>query len=106
MSNDKLLTQLLGDFREFRGEMNARLGSVEKCLISVDQRLDEGNKTFEDLRLNDAHRKRTLIEHEKRIVEVEKKDVLGGTSQLEKIILAVTAIGLALKSVFDFIRGG
>ena len=44
--------------------------------------------------------------HDKRLGDLEEKDVLGGTTRIEKAVIGLSAVGLALKSVFDFFSGG
>ena len=63
----KLLTEFIGDFREFRGEMNEHLRHVDSSLVSINKRLDEGNRTFQSLKSASFEIKHDLEDHEKRL---------------------------------------
>ncbi len=102
----RLLTGFIGDFREFRGEMNARLKNVDEALRDVKEQLEEGNKAFSDIRLNCVDREHEISNHEKRLMEVEKKDALGGTKLWEKGLIIGQPLALLLKSAFDYFTGG
>lgn len=88
------VNQFMGAIREFRE-------STERRLDSIDGRLDEGNKTFQKIAVISAKREGRFDLVEERIGDLEKKDVLGGTSRTEKIFIAFAAVGNALKWVFD-----
>lgn len=101
-----MLTGFIGDFREFRGEMNARLKNMDETLRDVKEQLEEGNKAFSDIRLNCADRLHEISDQEKRIREVEKKDSLGGTKLWERGLIVANTVALLLKSAFDVLTGG
>ena len=88
------VNQFMGAIREFRE-------STEKRLDSIDSRLDEGNKNFQEIRIISTKREGRFNVIEERVGGLEKKDVLGGTSRTEKIFIAFAAVGNALKWVFD-----
>ena len=106
MSGREEFTKFVGDFREFRGEMNERLRNVDRTLKDVKTQLEEGNTAFSDVRLNCVDRQHEIGNHEKRLRAVEKKDSLGGTKLWEKALIVANSVALLLKSALAFINGG
>lgn len=88
------VNQFMGAIREFRE-------STEKRLDRIDVHLDEGNKVFQEIHIVSTRREGRLNGIEERVEELEEKDVLGGTSRLEKFFIAFGVVGNALKWVFD-----
>ena len=92
----------MGDFREFRGEMRKGMETLETGLRDMSKRLDEGNKGFEAIRLNCAHKTTEYDRYEERINRLEAKDALGGTTQKEKVGLW-TAVAMTLYGAIKII---
>lgn len=94
-----------GDFRDavnqFMGAIKEFREGTERRLDSIDGRLDEGNKAFQKISVLSARRESRFDVIEGRVGELEKKDVLGGTSRMEKVFIGFAAVGNALKWVFD-----
>ena len=51
-----LLVTLVGDFREFRGEMKEFAKNMEKQLSEIDTRLEKGTETFTEIQERCAER--------------------------------------------------
>jgi len=94
-----------GDFRDavnqFMGAIKEFRESTEKRLDSIDRHLEKGSEAFTAINTTIAVKTEQISNIEDRLGSLEKKDVLGGTSRTEKIIIAFSAIGNALKWVAD-----
>ena len=91
----------MGDLDEISraiGQLEGRFEGFSKQLTTVTEQNGKIIERLDGIPDLCAH-------HAKDIEDLKKKDVLGGTSKFEKIILALTAIGLALKSFADFFNG-
>ena len=88
------VNQFMGAIKEFRE-------SAEKRFDNIDRHLEKGTEAFTAINTTIAVKTEQINNLEDRLEDVEKKDVLGGTSRTEKIFIAFAAIGNALKWAYD-----
>lgn len=87
-------------------EISFKLGEVSNGLLTLSQNVTDLNGKVDKMLALCPVRGDQLGRNTERIKALEKKDVLGGTTKFEKIIIGFGAFGTGLKWAYDLIFSG
>lgn len=87
-------------------EISFKLGEVSNGLLTLSQNVTDLNGKVDTMLALCPARKIQLDHNTQRIEDLEKKDVLGGTTKFEKIIIGLGVFGTGLKWAYDLIFSG
>ena len=87
-------------------EISYKIGQLSNAVTTQTQVISDLNHKVDSLLALCPARGKMLEGHEHRLKDLEKKDVIGGTTKTEKALIGIGVIGQALKWVYDIIFTG